>query len=75
MGSYFRTMSADQRAVLLALDEHMTSKDLAVKLADKFTRPRVLGLLQNLMYRGLVDNRAKLWYRTSAGEKILNKDG
>lgn len=66
-------MNADQRAILQALDSRMSAKDLHEKLADKFTRPRIMGLLQTLMYRGLTDNRNKLWFRTEAGERIAQR--
>jgi hypothetical protein len=65
-------MSGDQRRLLTALDSSMTYKDLCAKVAEIFTRGRVMGLLNSLMYRGLVDNKHGIWFRTRAGEKIVN---
>jgi hypothetical protein len=73
MATPFRTMSEGQRALLLSLDTSMTYKDLCTKVAETFTRGRVMGLLNSLMYRGLVDNKHGIWFRTPAGERVANK--
>jgi hypothetical protein len=71
MPTRFRTMHAGHKALLNALDKPMTSEALKAKL-PQFELPRVRGLLTSLRFRGVVEFKKDLWFRTEAGDKLAN---
>jgi hypothetical protein len=66
-------MHADHKALLNALNEPMSSKDLNTRL-PQFELPRVRGLLASLRFRGVVafNNKNELWFRTEAGNRLAD---
>jgi hypothetical protein len=64
-------MHAEHKALLSALDKPMSSEALKGKL-PQFELPRVRGLLASLRFRGVVDFKKELWFRTEAGDKLAN---
>jgi hypothetical protein len=72
MRSMFPELSDDQKAVLAVVDDFISYKDIQAKLPG-LTYGRVLGVLNNLQRRRLVENKAGMWFRTEAGERLVSK--
>lgn len=72
MATAFRTMHAEHKAVLVALSERMTYRDVHAKMPH-LERSRVLGILNALQHRGLAENRNGMWSRTQAGDNLATR--